>query len=805
MKICPWCDAGYHDNFTTCPIHGGMLSEIRDLKPGMLIRNTYRIVRKLGRGGMGDVYLADHILLAEPQVLKFLSQEMSQDKDLTTRFLREVRTLRQIRHKNVVNAGNLEPAEDGTLFFSMEFIDGPDLLNFVRKAPQPFDVALALSITRGIAEGLGAAHALGLVHRDIKPENILMARDGDTWIPKIADFGIVATRETSRLTQIGTALLTPFFAAPEQWLGTPAAELDGRTDFYALGGLLFELLTGESVFQADNYQGWAQKHLNAPPRAPSSVRPELKNWKGLDALVLRLMSKERKDRPKDVAEVLILIDEVVYLPPGSRPTPEPEKPAASLPAAAAPVAPTIPATPKPIGGSGSVQVPTSLAPPKVTQVTIPAPATAGNPETAVAAPAKAVGETAGATANMPQESVDGTGVAQVADPGPAASPAAPAPAGGPVVRDTGRVIEPIKARKTVDTAVHELPAVRRISKRVSQSTVSSKAPEVKTARKISTRTWVIVLVALAVIGFFAERALVPPVNSHSLESQNDAVIAVAFTPNGLTLASASRDQTIQFWDVTEGRALRTLQSSAESIAFNPQDGKMLASGISDNTIQLWDANSGQVLNTLQGHTDRVPSVAFSPDGKTLASASWDKTVKLWDVAGVKVLRTLQGHTDHVLSVAYSADGHTVASGSADGTVKLWDAATGKLLKTLQGHTKAVNAVAISPDNHTVASGSDDMMVKLWDVSTGQEIRTLQGHTGPVSSVSFSLPDGRTLASGSTDSTIRLWDATSGQMLRTLRGHSGAVLSVQFSPYGYTLASGGVDKTVRLWGVAGVRN
>lgn len=200
-----------------------MLSEIRELRPGMLIRNTYRIVRKLGQGGMGAVYLAEHTLMGEKQALKFLSPELSKDEAFASRFLREVRTLRQVRHKNVVDAGNLEPAEDGTLFFSMEFVDGPDLRDFLNAAPQPFEVALALEITRGIAGGLGAAHARGMVHRDIKPENILMARDGGTWLPKIADFGIVATKEnSSTYTRTGGTLLSPTYAAPEQWRGMKA-------------------------------------------------------------------------------------------------------------------------------------------------------------------------------------------------------------------------------------------------------------------------------------------------------------------------------------------------------------------------------------------------------------------------------------------------------------------------------------------------------------------------------------------------------------------------------------------------------
>jgi serine/threonine protein kinase len=261
-----------------------------------------------------------------------------------------------------VDAGNLEPAEDGTLFFSMEFVDGPDLRSFLRdpqwrsvedktalighdftargkmptesqeasghdfsRAEMPLKndgalapegslpVELALHITRQIAEGLGAAHAKGMVHRDIKPENILMARDNGAWLPKIADFGIVATKESSTAyTRTGGTLLTMAYAAPEQWRGTAAAELDGRTDLYALGGLLYEMLTGQTPFHAENYEGWARQHQTTPPPPPSALRPDLANWRGLDALVLRLLAKDRNDRPKDVAELLAMLDTVRY-------------------------------------------------------------------------------------------------------------------------------------------------------------------------------------------------------------------------------------------------------------------------------------------------------------------------------------------------------------------------------------------------------------------------------------------------------------------------------------------------------------
>lgn len=316
MKHCPQCTTGFPDHATTCPTHGGALNEIRELKPGMVIHKTYRIVRKLGKGGMGIVYLADQTFMEEQRALKFLSAELCGDVSFTDRFRQEVRSLRQVRHKNVVDCGDLEPAEDDSLFFSMEFVDGPNLWDFLCAAPRPFDVELALAITRSIAEGLGAAHVLGMVHRDIKPENILMTRVRDAWVPKIADFGIVASKESSSTrTRTGGTSLTMAYAAPEQWQGIRAAELDGRTDLYALGGVLFEMLIGHTVFNAENYEGWAEQHKNVTPRPPSSLRPELTNWRGLDALVIRLLAKDRHSRPKDVAEVLGLLDAVRYVPP----------------------------------------------------------------------------------------------------------------------------------------------------------------------------------------------------------------------------------------------------------------------------------------------------------------------------------------------------------------------------------------------------------------------------------------------------------------------------------------------------------
>ena len=747
MKICPWCEAGYSDEFISCPVHGGLLSEIRDLKPGMLVRNTYRIVRKLSQGGMGSVYLAQHVLLNEPQVLKFLSNELSRDHDWTNRFLREVRTLRQIRHKNVVYAGNLEAAEDGTLFFSMEYVEGPDLMEFYRRAPKPFDVNLVLDLIRGVAEGLGAAHAAGVVHRDIKPENILIAHEGNALVPKIADFGIVATKGNSRLTQSGTTLMTPQFAAPEQWLGVPTAELDGRADLYALGGLMFEILTGRCAFEAENYHAWAQQHLHAAPPAPSRLRPELKDWRGLDELVLCLLAKDRNDRPRDIAEMLRRLDGIVHVPPEKRDEAAPPQPAGPLLPSVSPLA--------------------------------------GLPHTA-----PALAQTTPALDRPINQAAPPAAESNTAEGGPVAPDAVPIP---PRPRRRTRIgNEPMPVWEPVQPRSSQRPRTF-----IREPDLQLPEPGRLRPRHI----WIGAIIALLGVGLGAWSILSNPIRSKVLTNQRGPVFALAFSPDGLNLASASRDSTVQFWNVTDGRPLGAISAAVSCLAYGP-NGHTLATGMADYTIDLWDTSRSVVLGTLEGHTGPVAAVAFNPDGHTLASASWDQTVRLWDVASDELVRTLNGSTGHVLAVAFSPDGSTLASAGADGVVRIWNPADGSLLHTLADHTGIVNAIAFSPGGHLLASAGEDRTVRLWDVATDRAVSVFRGHTGPVLSVAFS-PDGRSLASGSADATVRLWNVKSGQLERTLKSHAGPVLSVAYSPYGYIVASAGSDKAIRLWGIAGL--
>ncbi|HEY4035509.1 MAG TPA: TIR domain-containing protein [Ktedonobacteraceae bacterium] len=288
----------------------------------------------------------------------------------------------------------------------------------------------------------------------------------------------------------------------------------------------------------------------------------------------------------------------------------------------------------------------------------------------------------------------------------------------------------------------------------------------------------------------------------TLQGHTAWVRPIDYSSDGHLLASGSEDCTIRLWEASTGTCLNILQGHTgwvRSVTFSP-DGRLLASSSNDHTIRLWETSTGQCLNVLQGHSAWVRSVAFSPDGSMLASSSEDHTIRLWEVSTGQCLNVLQGHTDWIFAVVFSPDGRLLASSDDSKYVKFWEIDSQQCIATLRGYSNRILAAALDPTGQWIASGSEDHQVRIWDASNGQCLKTLEGHTNWIFAVAFS-PDGLILASGCNDRTIRLWDMSTGQCLNVLQGHGNWVVTLAFSPDGRLLASGSEDHTIRLWEVS----
>jgi WD40 repeat protein/Tfp pilus assembly protein PilF len=293
----------------------------------------------------------------------------------------------------------------------------------------------------------------------------------------------------------------------------------------------------------------------------------------------------------------------------------------------------------------------------------------------------------------------------------------------------------------------------------------------------------------------------------TFRGHTDLVCDVAFSPDGLRLASAGRDGTIRVWDVETGREMQTLRGHKEqvgSVCFS-SDGRWLASAGGtwasgrSGELKVWDLLSGRPLLECSPHNDLVSSVAFAPGGRVLASAGFDKTVKLWDVATGDELHTLRGHTGAVRCVAFSPDGQWLASGGGDKKIKVWDAMDGSERLTLEA-LGDVASLAFSPDSKRLVSGDYSGVAKVWrDLDVGGRYIDIRGHVGVISGTAFS-PDGQSVATAGADGSARVWVTKTGKEVHVIRGHTGAVLGVAFSAGGGCLATCGWDQTVKVFDV-----
>ncbi len=780
----------------------------------------YRILEKLGRGGMGEVYKALHVRLDRTVAIKVLPHNRAEDRRAIARFEREMMAVGKLDHPNIVRAMDAREI-GGTRFLVMEFVDGYNLADVARDCAR-LEVADACELMRRTALGLQCAHESGLIHRDIKPSNLMLSREGEV---KVLDLGLARFRsaqaaadetadETSHeMTMAGQAMGTADYMAPEQ--ASDSHSVDIRADIYSLGCTLYRLLAGQPPFDDSSHRSAFEKMV-AHTREP--VPP---------------ITQFRTDIP---VELLAVLDRMLAKDPNRRfATPiaaaaalEPFAEYADLPALAAEAgegsgvssktARSLPSTRQHRGspGSGTKRTPRTADQPGL--VTLAARRRRRWIRLAELSALLVVGVllvlgTIAISRRQARRQVAGTGDQAAESQNEDSRPAEPKqPSGTPPEEvppeEPTHPTEPVEAPP--EEPIHPTEPVEVPPEEPTHPTEPAEVPPQEPSPPTEP-----VEVSPEEPDRPTEPVEVPPEEptrpTEPVESPKriadeiprevrEPVEGAPLGKLALVTEPALVDGVVS-WTI-ETRAPR---GAVLAVEYSP-DGRLLATGGSDGAVRVWNTATEQLEQLLAGHDGPVACLAWSPDGSVLASGSHDRTIRLWDVATGDVRRTLRGHLGQILAAAWVADTRLLATAGSDQTVRVWDVVSGSPRHTLRGHSATINAVVCSPDGATLASGGTDKTVALWDLASGDMRHTLSGFEGNVADVACS-PDGKLVAvaveNPLRDVAVQLWNTADGKLLRSMPAHRFGHGRVAWSSDGQLLAATGAagDSKLRVWDAA----
>jgi WD40 repeat protein len=695
------------------------------------------------------------------------------------RFHREAELAARVQHPHIVQVYEVG-LHDGRPFLAMEWVDGGTLADRLRGDPWP--PRAAANLVETLARAIDVAHRKGVVHRDLKPSNILLqsgagaAADGPLAgaIPKVADFGLArAIDADGSLTATGLTAGTPEYMAPEQAAG---AESGPAADVYALGAVLYRLLTGQAPFRGDTPMEVLQALATAEPIAPRRFRPVLA--RDLETIVLEAMARDPRRRYATAEELADDLRRWLNREPiRARPTGPFERlarwcqrrPALTVMGAALVLVSVL----------GLLGVIWQLL-------------------TAEAARAVAVHEKETADAERSRalklaeelrlQRDAGEWQTYRTNIGAARSAfelhnldsvwrylaAAPEKHRNWEWAHLSSLLDPayspFRGHEDKVLALAFSPDGRLIASGSADRTV--RLWEVATGR------------AMAV-----------------LRGHENPVVQVVFSPDGRRLASTDGSRAVRLWGPTAGALVTELSDQLvepHALTFSPDSRFVSVAGGRD--VYLWEASTGKPRHTFRHCSGTNRHLAFAPDGKRLFGSAIDGTITAWDVESGKMIMTWQAHSASVTALCVSPDGQCVASGAdfPENAVRLWDAASGREMATLRGHKNLVHYLVFSHDGSQLVSVCSDQTARLWDRSTGRAVAVLQ-HRGRVSDAAF-RPDGMQLVTCGGDQTMRLWDTKSGEPLAVLNLSGIAARGTSFSPDGTRLACPSDDHEVQLWEV-----
>ncbi len=757
-----------------------------NLEPGQVIAQRFQMIRKLGEGGMGQVWLAEQISPVRRQVALKLIKAGMYDEAVVQRFQSERQSLAMMDHPAIAKVFDAGTTPQGQPYFVMEYVPGLPITEYCDQRKLGIRERLELFIRA--CEGVQHAHQKAIIHRDLKPANILVMEVDGKAVPRIIDFGLAKAvtpglGDQPLFTRFGEFMGTPGYISPEQ-VDPSIQDIDTRTDVYSMGAILYVLLTGMLPFETKRRQkswldGWMrQLREEEPPNASAKVNSDPETSAAiaaargtapkqlasllrgdLDWITMKALERDRARRygtPSELAADLRrhLNDEPVVARSVSagyqfRKFVRRHRIAAAFLGMATVLS---------IISSGAALVAVRQKQEAQFQAT-----------QALQAQSRMLIQAA-AQRLKDSDVADAQSIILEVLTNPRFAYA--------------RTVPAISVFQQIRAADAQLAVLSGHDSYVNYASYSPDGSRIVTASWDKTaRIWD----ALTGLQLMV------------LSGHTDAVETAAYSPDGTRIVTASDDKTARVWDAQTGAQLVVMighENTLNTAVFSP-DGTRIVSASEDKTARIWDAHTGAQLAVLSGHSDRLDSAAYSGDGLHIVTASADKTARIWDARTFAQLTVLSGHGDAVESAVYSPDGTRIVTASVDKTARIWDAHTGAQLMVLSGHRDFIYSAAYSSDGTHIVTASVDKTARIWDSSTGAQLAVLSGHRDRVIFAAYS-PDGKHIVTASADKTVRVWDARTGGQRTVLSGHGGILYSAAFSPDGTRVVTSSMDKTARIW-------